>query len=279
MIPVFYRKEQSIHVNSFSPSPRKPGLVMEAWKDNPALEIKSFEPVTPTQLFSVHSKGMVKAVLRGAKPNGFGGYDPKVADSCRYTVGSMVAAALYAYEHQRNTISPTSGFHHAGYSDNGGFCTFNGLALASLELLKAGAKRVAIFDADYHYGDGTADILKKVSVLKTHVNHFTTGKFYKDASQTAGFLAKLPDKLRTLLEGADVLLYQAGADAHVDDPLGGWMTYDQLQKRDSIVFQVAKEMGVPVAWNFAGGYQPDIRKVIKIHTNTLQEAINAEQCN
>jgi hypothetical protein len=32
----------------------------------------------------------------------------------------------------------------------------------------------------------------------------------------------------------DVLLYQAGADPHINDPLGGWLTTAQLRERDRI---------------------------------------------
>jgi acetoin utilization deacetylase AcuC-like enzyme len=53
--------------------------------------------------------------------------------------------------------------------------------------------------------------------------------------------------------GYDLLLYQAGADPHIDDPLGGFLTTDELAERDRIVFSVAKEIGIPVVWNLAGG--------------------------
>jgi len=77
----------------------------------------------------------------------------------------------------------------------------------------------------------------------------------------------------------DVVLYQAGADPHVDDPLGGWLTTEQLRRRDARVFQTFARLGVPVAWNLAGGYQrePDgsIPKVLEIHDNTAIECLRA----
>ncbi len=68
-----------------------------------------------------------------------------------------------------------------------------------------------------------------------------------------------------------VLLYQAGADPHVDDPLGGWLTTEQLRERDRRVFEAARGAGVPVAWNLAGGYQTPLRNVLDIHDHTLIE--------
>lgn len=71
-----------------------------------------------------------------------------------------------------------------------------------------------------------------------------------------------------------MLIYQAGADAHIDDPLGGWMTTAQLKRRDEIVFETAARIGLPVAWDLAGGYQKDatggIPAVLEIHRNTMR---------
>ncbi|MEI6269080.1 MAG: hypothetical protein WCP01_09395, partial [Methylococcaceae bacterium] len=73
-------------------------------------------------------------------------------------------------------------------------------------------------------------------------------------------------------------LYQAGADPHIDDPLGGWMTTLQLYQRDMIVFKTAREMNLPVAWNLAGGYQRDengeLLPVLQIHDNTMKACLS-----
>jgi len=68
-----------------------------------------------------------------------------------------------------------------------------------------------------------------------------------------------------------VILYQAGADPHVDDPLGGWLTTEQLRERDRLVFENVATLGVPIAWNLAGGYQTPLRNVLDIHDNTMRE--------
>jgi hypothetical protein len=43
-----------------------------------------------------------------------------------------------------------------------------------------------------------------------------------------------------------------------------------MEKRDLIVFETAKAMGLPIAWNLAGGYQTPLRRVLDIHDNTLK---------
>jgi acetoin utilization deacetylase AcuC-like enzyme len=83
---------------------------------------------------------------------------------------------------------------------------------------------------------------------------------------------------RSILErfaDCDLLLYQAGADPHVDDPLGGWLTTAQLRERDRRVFSGCRAAGLPVAWNLAGGYQSPLSKVIAIHDHTMLECLAA----
>ncbi len=75
------------------------------------------------------------------------------------------------------------------------------------------------------------------------------------------------------MKDCDVILYQAGADPHIDDPLGGWLTTRQLFERDQHVFESAAELGIPVAWNLAGGYQTPLRKVLTIHDGTMMACV------
>lgn len=69
------------------------------------------------------------------------------------------------------------------------------------------------------------------------------------------------------------MFYQAGADPHIDDPLGGELTTEQMRQRDRIVFEYAKEEKKPIVWNLAVGYQIPIDKVIELHLNTVEECI------
>lgn len=39
----------------------------------------------------------------------------------------------------------------------------------------------------------------------------------------------------------DLVLYEAGADVHVDDPLGGVLNSEQMRQRDRIVFEAPKD--------------------------------------
>ena len=276
MVAVFYRPEQTAQVQSFSPSPRKPALVVDEWsrKFKDGVSFHSFDPVTEKQIAAVHDPAFVRGVLNCTRANGFGGKDKAVSDSLPYTSGSMLAAAKHALQHGV-AVSPTSGFHHATYGGAGGFCTFNGLMVTAVALLNQGlANRVGILDLDMHYGNGTDDIIVKLGLRKTdQVIHYSGGAEYDQPEQAADFFERLP-KIVNAMSDCDIILYQAGADPNIDDPLGGWLSTPDMKFRDRIVLEGCKAMDVPVAWNLAGGYQNDFQKILDIHNNTMEVCIN-----
>lgn len=257
-----------------SPSAHKPRRVVESWLAMaPDLELIEPPPVTVEQLCLAHDPEFVTGVISGRRQNGFGNTSRELAASLPYTSGAMLAAARAAIAGRTATIAPCSGFHHAHYALARGFCTFNGLMVTARVLLNEGrAHRVGILDADMHYGDGTDDILERTG--EGRVEHCTIGRHYTEPEQAEGFLERLPMMLRRF-EGCDVLLYQAGADPHIDDPLGGWLSNAQLAQRDRIVFDHCAARGLPIAWNLAGGYQTPLRKVLDIHDATLRMCLAA----
>jgi len=73
------------------------------------------------------------------------------------------------------------------------------------------------------------------------------------------------------------MIVQLGVDCHHLDPLGGWLTTEQMASRDFIVFDTFKNMGIGVAWNLAGGYQitadGGIGPVLELHANSAKACI------
>jgi acetoin utilization deacetylase AcuC-like enzyme len=266
---VFYNPQQNAVNKSFSPSTQKPAKVVDAWKVL-GIELEIVEPTACTieDLSLAHNEAYVRGVLGGWINNGFHNKLKTVADSLPWTTGSFVSAALHAFTTGESCVSPTSGFHHAEYGEGGGFCTFNGLMVATHKLQQAGATKIGILDLDMHYGNGTDQILKTTAdSLTVKVVHYTYGGHPLAYSDPDEWMEILPTIVQAF-EGCQVVLYQAGADPHEDDPLGGILTTEQLSKRDEIVFTELKKLGVPVAWNLAGGYQEDFSKVLEIHNNT-----------
>jgi acetoin utilization deacetylase AcuC-like enzyme len=241
------------------------------------IELIAPRPATVIEFGAAHDMEHVRAILACEKRNGFGNTLPSVARSLPYTTGSMLAAAHHVVQHGGVACSPTSGFHHAGWSRCAGFCTFNGLMVTAATLIAEKlVERVAILDCDMHEGDGTQDIIDRDD--RRDVDHVTIGRDYHKPEHAEVFLEKLPAMMRSF-KFANVLLYQAGADPHVDDPLGGWLTTAQLRRRDEIVFRHAQVMRLPIVWNLAGGYQRladgTIPKVLEIHDNTMRVFVRA----
>jgi acetoin utilization deacetylase AcuC-like enzyme len=272
-IPVFFHSNQVAPADIASPSPYKPALVVADWQARGfPIRIKAPSPVSRDQLALAHERRFVDGVLDLAIDNGFGNRSEKVAKSLPWTSGSLLCAAREALANRQVAVSPTSGFHHACYGRAGGYCTFNGLMVAAVALLRDGAvRRIGILDCDFHYGNGTDDIIHRLS-LRDHVRHATAGHGYPMRAEA--FLAQLP-RLVAGFADCDLLIYQAGADPHVNDPLGGFLTTEQLMERDRIVFRSTALLGIPVAWNLAGGYQDPVDKVVRIHANTMQACIEA----
>ena len=278
-LPVFYTPAMVADSGSWvSPSAGKPAQVVERLRVS-GLPITLIEPAPATvdELCLAHDRAFVEGVLAGRTINGFGNTSREVAASLRFTTGSMLSAARYVLDHGGIACAPCSGFHHAGYRTARGFCTFNGLMVTACALHEATrVKRVGIVDLDMHYGDGTDEIIGKLGI--DWIDHFTAGATYRDPDQASAFFDELPERLASM-RACDVVLYQAGADPHIDDPLGGWLTTAQLAERDAIVFGTLAKWAVPVVWNLAGGYQRDadgsIGKVLDIHENTARAALAA----
>lgn len=264
---VFYTPKMVAQAGEFSPSPRKPAFVVSAWQESDIpLDLEEPAPATIAKLSLAHDSEHVKDILSRQKANGFGNFDRMVAMSLPYTSGAMLAAARWAIQNQSAAAAPCSGFHHASWKRAAAFCTFNGLMVTACALREEGlAQKVAILDCDMHFGNGTADIINGLQA-DSWVNHIT---IYEDYPADISLLALLPEFIAGFAD-CDVVLYQAGADPHVDDPLGGYLTTEQLYERDRIVFRECRRLNLPIAWNLAGGYQSDLDKVIEIHTNTAR---------
>jgi acetoin utilization deacetylase AcuC-like enzyme len=260
------------------------------------VEIFDAMPARPDHLKLAHSPGYVDGVLTGTEDNGFGNRDRKVASSLLWTTGALMTAAMNVVAGKKHAVAcaPVSGFHRAHYASASGFCTFNGLVVTAMQLKRLGlAKRIGILDFDYHFGDGTDEIIERLGL--TYINHYTAGRKYSRLDQAKAFLSDVSDLTKDVAfkvnevvdesgestlgaERVDILLYQAGADAHIHDPLGGFLTTEQMRERDRKVFRTCRMYGIRVVWVLAGGYQRDpsgsIAPVIELYRNTMQACID-----
>jgi len=275
-IPVFFDERQSVvHAHRISPSSGKPRLLVEQWRARHLdVTLAAVLPATRLELYRAHAPEYVDGVLDLRLSNGFGDRRRDLAASLCWTSGSLLTAARHVLAYGGHACSPTSGFHHACHGHGGGFCTFNGLMVTAMALQAEGrARRIGIIDIDQHYGNGTDDIIAVLGV--DYVQHYTFGADRTCDSWNGGppaerWLARLPELVRGFRD-CDLVLYQAGGDPHVDDPLGGALTSAQMRSRDRIVF--AQLQAVPLVWNLAGGYQEPVQKVLDLHHATLAECL------
>jgi acetoin utilization deacetylase AcuC-like enzyme len=277
-LKVFYDARQVVeHNQSASPSAGKPKLVVEQWQQRGYdFEFGTVNPITREDFYKAHAKEYVDGVLDCKINNGFENRQKDVADSFHWTSGSMLSASLEAIASKNNTCSPTSGFHHAEWYEGGGYCTFNGLLVSAIHLKEKNlVNKVGILDIDHHYGNGTDDILQRLSL--DYVEHYTFGADnsnyqWKGGMRAELWLQSLPNIVEEFAD-CDIVMYQAGADPHVHDPYGGALTDAQLRERDRIVFTELKKLNIPVVWNLSGGYQTPIQKVLDIHNATMEECL------
>ena len=263
-----------------SPSANKPKEVAAALKaSNFNIEFIEPDPLIRDDFKLAHDKDYVDGVMDLKLENGFGTISQSVVDSLPYTNGAQYTAAKLATK-DTPTCALVSGFHHAGHAGWKGlgyFCTFNGLIITAAKLAQE-SKKTFILDCDMHWGNGTHDCLNKLTELKRNIEHLSFGKFFTNPIPYRAYLEWLgPDGfVNKLLNNnkPNLIIYQAGADVHVDDPYGGVLTTEQMYERDLRVFKLAKKFEIPITWNLAGGYQVgedgNIDKVIELHMNTFK---------
>lgn len=271
---VVYSKAMVAPAQGFSPSAAKPEVVMAAWRGRwPQIVERPAQPASVDELCRAHARGYVEGVLALRHSNGFGTRSQAVASSLLHTSGALLTAARWALAEGGAVAAPVSGFHHACWDAGGGFCTFNGLMVAALALqAEVHGLRVGILDYDYHYGNGTDDILRRLQ--PDGIVHVTAGARWTRPAQALAFLDEIHAHIEAMA-ACDLVLYQAGADPHVDDPLGGFLTTAQLAQRDRQVFDGLGERGIPVAWDLAGGYQTPLDNVVEIHVNSFAASVPA----
>lgn len=258
--PLQYKKIPKV------PTDKIPSLV-DIWKKNPIIEILDYDLLTKEDLYLAHSEKYVNGIMNGSIRNGFGSQDPAIGIMELYQVSSFVAAARECLK-TGIACSPTAGFHHATYDFSGMFCVFNGLMVAAEKLKKEGlVNKVGILDLDFHYGDGTDDIISKIGA-----DYITHWGFYKNwVPSSALFFVNLKKGLETM-KHCDVIFYQSGMDMFKDDPRGGLLTAEELRKRDHIVFAFAKLHNIPICWTLAGGYT-ELNFLVGLHHMTMEEAL------
>jgi acetoin utilization deacetylase AcuC-like enzyme len=226
-------------------------------------------------------------------------WSPALWPSARHPCGGALSAAVRALA-DGLAAAVASGFHHAHADHGEGFCTFNGLVVAAEALHAAGrVKTVAVLDLDLHYGNGTASLCPGRPWLfncSIYGNDYWHNRAYRDVEHRrhadgpnhVSFAlpngSGRPELLEALARGMqailawgrpDLLIYQAGADPYREDPYSPLnLDHADLRERDRTVFAWARRERIPTAWTLAGGYTPDVKKVVDVHLGTFEAALS-----
>jgi acetoin utilization deacetylase AcuC-like enzyme len=249
------------------------------------------ERIDRESLLRVHTPRYVDAFTNGTlapdemRRLGFP-WSPGLVERSYRAVGGTLAAARFALDHGI-AMNLAGGTHHA-FADRGeGFCVFNDVAVAIRVLQYEGRiERVAIIDLDVHQGNGTNAIFagdERVYTFSMHGRRnypFTkvSGTLDLELEDGCGddeYLALLITNLPRVLATArpDLVVYLAGADPHEGDRLGRLrLTSAGLARRDVIVLESVREVGIPVAVTIAGGYGHDIGATVGVHVETARIA-------
>ena len=238
------------------------------------------------KLEKVHSKGHISNVLDSHRSDDWVGVSP----SNSKTAHQMFAGTVRLVEkiiggETRVAFNPQGAKHHAQYSYSEGFCVFNDMAWAALELRDAGLKPLYI-DWDVHAGNGVQNLLADTDIPTLSIHRYgiypvhsdvwnpdhTGGGNYEHHSETAhwynwclaggggdkdlawavGRVAKKVDEYEP-----DIILLATGADGHKDDIYGMNYTDTGFEKSAVVVADLAnKYCEGRVLIGGAGGYRP-----------------------
>lgn len=202
------------------------------------------------------------------------------------STGGTVEAARHALDYGV-AMNLAGGTHHAFLAHGEGFCTFNDVAVA-IRVLQREERiaRAAIVDLDVHQGNGTHAIFagdSRVFSFSMHGGrnypfHKVPGSLDIELADGTGddeYLDRLSAALPRVIAAAspDIVFYVAGADPHERDRLGRLgMTADGLARRDTVVLEQCREVGLPVVIVVGGGYAEPIDVSVQVHATTARIA-------
>ena len=179
------------------------------------------------------------------------------------------------------------GTHHAFPAHGEGFCVFNDVAIAIGALQRdAAVTRAVVIDLDVHQGNGTNAIFAGDERVYTFSMHGARNyPFHRvagcvdielpDGTLDDAYLEILAGALPNVLRSAvaEVAVYLAGADILAGDRLGRLgLTHAGMARRDALVLEACREIGLPVAIVLGGGYGARLEDTVDGHVQTVRLA-------
>ena len=225
-------------------------------------------------LIKTHTSNYIDQVKKSFPKMGYNFLDgdtivsPGSKDASRDAVGSIITAidGVHSKEFKNAFCAVRPPGHHAEKEKAMGFCIYNNIAVGANYLLeKYKYNKIAIIDFDVHHGNGTQDIFynnEKVLFISTHQYPYYPGSGSEKEQGNFNNILNIPLEAGTSSENylnayenvlnkikefrPEFLLFSAGFDAHIDDPLA------QLQLGSEDFYTITKRT-LEISKSFCNG--------------------------
>ncbi len=225
-------------------------------------------------LIKTHTSNYIDQVDKSFPKKGYNFLDgdtvvsPGSKDASKDAVGSIITAidGVQKKEFKNAFCAVRPPGHHAEKEKAMGFCIYNNVAVGANYLIeKYKYNKIAIIDFDVHHGNGTQDIFydnEKVLFISTHQYPYYPGSGSKKEKGDFNNVLNIPLEAGTSAEKylnayenvlnkvkefkPEFLLFSAGFDAHIDDPLA------QLQLSSEDFYKITKRT-LEISKSFCNG--------------------------
>jgi len=225
-------------------------------------------------LIKTHSLNYINSVDESFPKKGYSFLDsdtiisPGSKDASKDAVGSIITAidGVQNKEFQNAFCAVRPPGHHAEKEKAMGFCIYNNVAVGANYLItKYKYNKVAIIDFDVHHGNGTQNIFynnEKVLYISTHQYPYYPGSgsenekgLYNNifnipleaGTSSKAYLNAYEHVLKKIREfKPEFILFSAGFDAHIDDPLA------QLKLSSEDFYEITRRT-LELSKNFCNG--------------------------
>ena len=225
-------------------------------------------------LIKTHTLSYIDQVNKSFPEKGYNFLDgdtivsPGSKDASRDAVGSIITAidGVQSKEFKNAFCAVRPPGHHAEKGKAMGFCIFNNVAVGANYLIeKYKYNKIAIIDFDVHHGNGTQDIFynnEKVLFISTHQYPYYPGSGSDKEKGNFNNVLNIPLEAGTSTEKylnayenvlnkvkdfkPEFILFSAGFDAHIDDPLA------QLQLNSEDFYKITKRT-LEISKSFCNG--------------------------
>ena len=230
--------------------------------DNKNLIWKKPSNFDQSLLMNTHSSEYINQVNQSFPANGLAFLDgdtvvsPGSEEAIKDAVGSIITAidGVQNKEFKNAFCAVRPPGHHAEKEKAMGFCIYNNIAVGANYLIeKYKYNKIAIIDFDVHHGNGTQNIFynnEKVLYISTHQYPYYPGSGSEKEKGKFNNILNIPLQAGTTAEEylnafenvlnkikefkPEFLLFSAGFDAHIDDPLA------QLRLKSEDFYKITK---------------------------------------